>query len=199
MTGRRACGWRATEGATLLEVLLAAAFVVLLAGLAVPLTAQAADSARARSAASFVAARLRLARAHAVTAHQAAALVFDQVDTRWVFRRCSDGNGNGVRRAEIGDGRDVCLGREELGHQFSGVALGLDAGIPDLDGDVGETAAVRFGRSAMASCTPLGHCTPGTVYLRSGRGQQFAIRVSGVTGRTRLLRFDQGTRRWTTD
>jgi hypothetical protein len=48
----------------------------------------------------------------------------------------------------------------------------------------------------MASCTPLGHCTPGTVYVRSARGEQFAVRVSGVTGRTRLLRFDPGTRTW---
>jgi hypothetical protein len=200
MTGRRACGWRATEGAALLEVLLAAAFLVSLAGLAVPLTARAADSARGRSAASFVAARLRLARAQAVSTHQATALVFQQEGGRWVFRRCRDGNGNGVRSSEIADGRDTCAQpAEDLGHQFPGAALGLGPGIPDVDGGTGESSAVRFGRSAMASCTPVGHCTPGTVYVRSDGGEQFAVRVSGVAGRTRLLRFDTGDRRWTSD
>src|SRR5690606_30637546 len=54
MDGRRVCGWRATEGSVVLEVLLTAAFLISLAGMAVPLTARVADSARARSAASFV-------------------------------------------------------------------------------------------------------------------------------------------------
>lgn len=199
MIARRAPGLRGAEGAALIEVLLAAAFLVSIAGMAVPLTAQAADGARARSAAAFVAARLRLARMHAVSTHRATALVFDQVGDRWVFRRCSDGNDNGVRRTEIADGRDVCEKAGELDDQFSGVALALGTGIPDVDGDVSKPGAVRFGRSAMASCTPVGNCTPGSVYVRSEHGRQFAVRVSGITGRTRLLRFDPGTRRWTAD
>jgi type II secretory pathway pseudopilin PulG len=195
MEGRRASGWRASEGAALIEVLLAGALVVSLAGLAVPLTAQAADSARARSATSYVAARLRQARAHAVGHAQATALVFERTGSQWGFRRCSDGNGNGVRRADIADGRDPCQPPEMLARQFPGAELAIGAGIPDVDGNPG-SAAVRFGTGAMASCSPLGHCTPGTVYVRSGRGEQFAVRISAVTGRTRLLRFDPGTRAW---
>jgi hypothetical protein len=48
----------------------------------------------------------------------------------------------------------------------------------------------------MASCSPLGSCTAGTVFLRSERGLQWAIRVAGVTGRTRILRYDNGARTW---
>lgn len=200
MPGRRVCGRHATEGATLIEVLLAAAFLMSLAGLAVPLTAQAADSARARSAASFVAGRLRLARTQAVSTRQATALVFEHVQERWRFRRCVDGNGNGVRTAEIAEGKDLCPGPSESVEQlYSGTTLALDALVPDLDGLVGPSSPVRFGRGAMASCTPVGHCTPGTLYVRSGRGEQFAVRVSGVTGRTRILRFDAGARTWTSD
>jgi hypothetical protein len=196
MEGRRACVWRASDGAALIEVVLAAAFLVSLAGLAVPLIAQAADSARARSASSYVAGRLRLARAHAVSTHQASALAFEQSGARWLFRRCSDGNGNGVRRSEIADGRDPCHSpAEELAQRFPGAAFALGTGVPDVDGNA-SASAVRFGPAEMASCTPLGHCTPGTVYVRSERGEQFAVRVSGVTGRTRLLRFDPGTRTW---
>ena len=200
MAGRRVCEWHATEGATLLEVLLAAAFLMSLAGLAVPLTTQAADSVRTRSAASFVAGRLRLARTQAVSTRQATALVFEQEDERWRFRRCVDGNGNGVRTAEIAGGSDACPGpAESVDDHFRGTTFALDPGIPDLDGFIGPSSAVRFGRSAMASCTPLGHCTPGTIYVRSDRGEQFAVRVSGTSGRTRVLRFDPGVRRWTSD
>lgn len=198
--GRRVSERHSAEGATLLEVLLAAAFLMSLAGLALPLTTQAADSLRARSAASFVAGRLRSARTQAVSTRRATALVFEQEDGRWRFQRCVDGNGNGVRAAEIAGGSDACPGpSERVDNHFPGTTFALEPGIPDLDGVTGASSAVRFGRSAMASCTPLGHCTPGTIYVRSDRGEQFAVRVSGITGRTRVLRFDPGTRRWMSD
>ncbi len=200
MNGRRARGWSASEGAALLELLLATAIVVSLAGMAVPLTAQAADDARARAASNHLAHRIRQARQQAVAGNRATALVFDEAGGRWAMRTCVDGNGNGVRRAEIGSGPDTCPhGTPQVDQLFPGVQLVLPSHIPDLDAQTGDSRGVRFGLSSMASCTPLGHCTPGTFYLRSTRGQQYAVRVSGTMGRTRVLRFDPGVRRWTTD
>ena len=37
---------------------------------------------------------------------------------------------------------------------------------------------------------------PGTLYLLGPTGEQYAIRVLGVTGRVRLLHFIKGTRQW---
>jgi type II secretory pathway pseudopilin PulG len=198
--GRLARERSGTEGAALLELLLATVMVVSLAGMAVPLTAQAADDARARAAANYLAHRVRQARQQAVAGNRAAALLFDEVDGRWATRTCIDGNGNGVRRAEVWSGPDSCPdAAPQVDQLFPGTRLVLPADIPDLDAQTGDTRGVRFGPSAMASCTPLGHCTPGTFYVRSMRGQQYAVRVSGTMGRTRVLRFDAGTRHWTTN
>jgi len=198
--GRRAREWSASEGAALLELLLATATLVSLAGMAIPLTAQAADDARARAAANHLAHQVRLARQQAVAGNRAAALVFDEVDGRWAMRTCLDGNGNGVRRAEVESGPDNCpRATPQVDQLFPGIQLVLPSDIPDLDAQTGDSRGIRFGRSAMASCTPLGHCTPGTFYVRSMRGQQYAVRVSGTMGRTRVLRFDTGTRHWTTN
>ena len=133
----------------------------------------------------------------AVARSAASALVFDRVAGRWRMQRCVDGNGNGVRRADIMRGRDVCAAAPvDLGELFSGVAIAVDRSVPDPDGGPGSADPVRFGASDLASFTPAGTATAGTVYLRSAGGAQFAVRVAGVTGRTRILRFDTARRQW---
>lgn len=195
--GRLGAGGSSDCGATLVEVLLAAVLLVSLAALAVPFTAQAADSTEARAAAAYLAGRVRQARLQALSGNRGTALLFDSVDGQWVMRRCVDGNGNGVRRADITSGRDSCdSGGQHLTFLFPGINLGLAADVPGVEEPPGNTSGVRFGRSGMVSCSPAGHCSAGTLYLRSEGGQQFSVRVAGVTGRTRLLRFDPGTRVW---
>ncbi len=191
----------ADSGAALLEVLVVAVLVIALAMMAVPLTAQAADAAAARAAAAYLAGRVRQAHLQSVAGNRTTAVVFDQrAEGGWALRRCSDGNGNGVRRAEMAAGDDPCqTPTQEFAGLFPGTSLTLAPNTPDLDGEGGTTAGVRFGRSAMASCSPLGSCTPGTLYLRSARGQQFAVRVSASAGRTRVWRFDSGIQQWTPD
>jgi len=191
----------ADSGAALLEVLVVAVLAIALATMAVPLTAQAADAAAARAAAAYLAGRVRQAHLHAVAGNRTTAVVFDErAEGVWALRRCSDGNDNGVRRADIATGDDPCqTAAQDFSGLFPGTRLTLAPNRPDLDGEGGTTAGVRFGRSAMASCSPLGSCTPGTLYLRSARGQQFAVRVSAAAGRTRVWRFDTGTQRWAPD
>jgi hypothetical protein len=43
--------------------------------------------------------------------------------------------------------------------------------------------------------TPDGTATSGSLYLH-GRERQYAVRILGATGRTRVLRFDRGLGRW---
>jgi hypothetical protein len=125
------------------------------------------------------------------------AVVFDRVDGRWVFRVCEDRNANGVRRADIDAGRDVCLdGPHDLSTLFSGVQVAADPAIRDADDGPGSGDAVRFGSSDMASFSPAGTCSAGSLWLRSPGGTQFMVRVAGITGRVRILRYDAASGRW---
>jgi len=68
-----------------------------------------------------------------------------------------------------------------------------------LKGPAGEPPnpdPVRFGSSNIASFSPLGSCTAGTLFLRSTGGAQFAVRIAGVTGRSRVLRYESLKSGW---
>jgi type II secretory pathway pseudopilin PulG len=187
----------AESGTTLLELIIAATLLLSLAGLAMPATASAIDSSHARQAAGFAAARLRLARQTAVTRTASTGLVFDQVAGRWIFQVCVDGNANGVRRSDVGTGKDKCVeGPLDLSILFPGVQVAVDATIRGPAGEPPSPDPVRFGSSNVASFSPAGGCTAGTLFLRSAKGAQYAVRVAGVTGRTRVLRYDVVARTW---
>ncbi len=184
-------------GASYAELLIVLAIAAAVAGMAVPVTAHVIDSARARDAAGFVAARFRAARSEAVLETRSIGVVFDQAGTRWTLRVCRDGNGNGIRRADLASGLDACSdGPYDLGQLFPGVTIAVDPSLPDPDNQTGSADAVRFGKSDIASFSDTGTCTAGTLFLRSPAGQEYAVRVSNVTGRTRILRFDPGGRKW---
>lgn len=190
-------GGRATDGFCWVDVLLAMALAALMAVMAVPLTARSLDSLRARDAAGFLTTRIRLARQQAVASAAGAALVFDQTAAGWTMRVCRDGNGNGVRRTDIAAGRDSCPDAPwRLSDLFPDMFVRRDAAVPGFDAEPGTTDALALGRADMVSCSPAGGCTTGTVFLHSAGGEQYAVRVSGVAGRTRVLRFDRGLWRW---
>jgi type II secretory pathway pseudopilin PulG len=186
-------------GVTLIELLLVMALALTLTAIVVPLTANEMDAVRASHAASFLAARFQLARTQAVSRTASVAVAFDLTPGGWTIRSCIDGNGNGVRRAEMRSGRDVCFdGPYDIDALFPGIVVGVDPTLRGPDGEAGSADPVRFGASNMASFSPAGSCTAGTVYLRSAKGVQYAVRVSGVLGRLRLLRYDPASRQWTT-
>jgi Tfp pilus assembly protein FimT len=180
----------------LVELTLALGIACMSAAMSAPALAGAADAGRAREAAQFLAAQCRSARMEAVARNTTSSLVFDLVSSRWRFRRCIDGNGNGMRRAEITTGRDICLTSTEVGELYSGVRVDVTTGLPDPAGGTSTSGAVRFGSSDIASFSPVGTATAGTVYVRSDRGAQYAIRVAGTTGRVRVLRYDAVSRTW---
>jgi prepilin-type N-terminal cleavage/methylation domain-containing protein len=185
-----------THGFSFIELLLVLAIVVTLAAVAAPLTARSIDASRARQAAGFVAARLRLARQQAVFRTTSIGLVFDDRGGRWTFEVCGDGNGNGLRRAEIASAVDRCVeGPYDIAQLFPGARVGIDESIPGPEGDPASADAVRFGRSNIASFSPAGTGSAGTIFIRSA-ATQYAVRVAGATGRLRTLRFDPASRRW---
>jgi type II secretory pathway pseudopilin PulG len=185
------------SGTSLAELVIVLVIASLLVAFAVPTTGATIDAGRASQAASVMASRFRLARLEAVSQSRSIGLVFDQQGGRWTFRVCADGNGNGIRRAEIASGTDACLeGPHDLQAMFPGVQIAVDATIRGPGGEPPSPAPVRFGTSNLASFSALGSCTAGTLFLRSPMGAQYAVRLAGATGRTRVLRYAPTTRTW---
>jgi type II secretory pathway pseudopilin PulG len=191
-------------GATLLELLFALAVTSTLAGMATPAIADALDEMRTAAAARYIAARIGSARLDAVRHSQATALRFelspavaDGRDQDYAFAPIVDGNGNGVRSTEIRQGIDRAAGPSEtLCEKFPGVRFELMPTAPDADG-VRNTGndGVRVGSAGILTMSPDGTATSGTLYIR-GQRSQYAVRVLGVTGRTRMLQYQAGNGSW---
>ena len=110
----------------------------LLGGIVIPLANDTVDALRTAAAARYVAARIGSVRMDAVRRASATALRFDTSGGDYRFASFEDGNGNGVRSAEIRDGIDRPLGPfERLTDKFPGVRFELMDGVPDADGTAG--------------------------------------------------------------
>lgn len=185
-------------GYTILELLFVVATTLVLTAIAVPLWSGATDHARAMAAARYVAGALARLRVEAVKRSTTAAARFTQDGARYTVGYYMDGDGNGVRAADIARGIDERIGPDDrLADQFAGVEFGIHADVLDPDSSLPLSGdPIRLGRSDILSFTALGSSTSGTVYV-AGRGrQQFAVRVLGATGRTRVLYYRFDTRAW---
>jgi hypothetical protein len=163
----------------------------------VPVAGNTIDDVRTSLAARYVAARIGSARIDAVRRSKATALRFESAAGDYTFAAYADGNGNGVRSAEIREGIDPVLTPfERLCDRFPGVRFELMPDIPDADGQPGTGRdGVRIGTSRLLSMSSDGTATSGTLYIR-GRRRQYAVRVLGATGRTRMLQYRSGDRSW---
>ena len=188
------------EGLSLVEMLVVVAVLVTLTGMAIPNLLAAIDNYRAAAAARYLAARFRLARMQAVQRSAAVAVRFQRDGAVVSYASYVDGNHNGVRTADISRGIDRALTpAEQIGDQFPGVGFRLDETVPVIGTStvaVGDRDPLQIGLSGIMTFTPDGTATSGTLYIK-GRGKtQYAVRVLGVTGRTRVLHFETGARRW---
>jgi type II secretory pathway pseudopilin PulG len=184
-------------GLTLLELVFVVALTAVLAAVAVPLTSDALDDARTGAAARYVAGQIVSSRLEAVNRSRDVALRFEAWNPDYRVVRYIDGNGNGVRATDITRGidRPDSVPRQ-IGDDFPNVRFGLAESLPDADGVRGTgTDGVRIGVARILTMSPDGTATSGTLYLQ-GRCAQYAVRVLGATGRTRVLKYDTGRRAW---
>lgn len=158
--------------------------------MAVPQLLITVDRLRAGAATRYLAARMTLARAQAVKRSAYVALRFDEDASGTSFGMFVDGNRNGVRTRDITARIDTALESPvRLSDLFPGVSIAMSD-------DSGAGPPVRVGSSRLLSFSPLGTATSGTVYVRGRDGTQLAVRVLGVTGRARCLRYVPRTRQW---
>jgi prepilin-type N-terminal cleavage/methylation domain-containing protein len=190
-----------SRGYSLIEVLVVLVLLVLVAGAALPFALATLDRSRTAGAARYLSSRLMLARFEAVNRSAFVAVQFVQrVDGYW-FRTYVDGNGNGVLARDISRGTDRPLGPEQrLDQQFSGVTFGICPGVtavvPGDPFDIGDP--IQIGQSTVMSFNPNGSSTAGTLFIRGAGATQFAVRVLGVTARSRIFHFDFSDGTWRT-
>ena len=168
-----------------------AALMAILAGTAVPQVLTSIDRSRGLIAAKYLGSRLALARTLAVTRRASVGLRFIDEPRGISFEVYQDGNRNGILTADIQRQVDRLLEpATRLFELFPGVQIGLVPGVPGSD-------PVQLGRTNILSFSPQGTATSGTVYVRGRDGTQWAVRVLGATGRTRVLKYVVRTGEWT--
>jgi len=92
-----------------------------------------------------------------------------------------DGNRNGVRAADVDAGVDPPIGPVvSLAVEFAGVRIAIDPAL-----GIG-TDPISLRGSSFLSFSPVGTATARSVYVLGRDGTQLAVRVLGVTGRTRV-------------
>jgi type II secretory pathway pseudopilin PulG len=187
------------SGYSLLELVAAVALSLTLAAAAIPEYLTALDDLRASGAVHHIAARLQRARMEAVMRSATVGVQFVQTAVGYSYAVYVDGNRNGVLTRDIQSGVDrLVIATERLPEQFTGVEFGAIPGLPAIDSGGTPPGAdpIRLGAGNIASFSALGTASSGTVYIRSDRGVQYAVRIFGETGRTRMLKFDPRTRQW---
>ena len=176
-----------SQGYTLIELVFTAGLITVLAAAAIPQLTASVERSRTAGAARYLASRLALARAQAVARSANVALLLSAAEGTFIMGTYVDGNGDGVRTRDITAGIDTGVGLPvRLSNLFPHVVLFLN--------DPAVTST--FDTSALMSFSPLGTASSRTLYLRGADGSQYAVRVLGATGRTRVLRFVASNGAW---
>lgn len=178
------------SGFSLLDIVFTMAALSLTFAIAIPQTMTAVDRARGLAAARYLASRMALSRAQAVARATTIALRFEGERGGVRIGVFQDGNRNGVRSRDI----DLLIDRQieetvALTELFPGVDIATTPGMPGLD-------AVQLGGSSLLSFTARGTATSGSIYVKGRDGTQWVVRVLGVTGRCRVLRYIAATGEW---
>jgi prepilin-type N-terminal cleavage/methylation domain-containing protein len=189
---------RSERGFQLVELLVVLALIGMMACMTVPSILRISGQWRLRLAAEEVVGTMRLARALAVRRCANVALKFrPRADGHATYSLYRDADGDGVLNRDIDRGVDPMIAPpqrlEQIGSQ---VRFGFPPGRPARDpaspskwlrnGD----DPIRFNNSNLASFGPLGTATPGTIFLTDGQRGLAAVRVTGRTGKVKVVVYD---------
>ena len=186
-------------GWSIVELILVIGVSLVVLGIAAAAFGPLASHARAAGAARYVASVIRQTRLEALGSGRSAGLRFERVAGEIAIQAVADGNGNGLRSAEIDAGVDPRRGApSRLRDRFDGARFAIPVAVPGIDGGPGLPAGsdpIRLG-STLLAFAPTGSGTSGTLYVASADGRMFAVRVLGPTGRVRLFELDRESGRW---
>jgi type II secretory pathway pseudopilin PulG len=192
------CGVLPT-GFSLVDLLAAITLFAILTGISAPLLLATLDDLRAFAATRYLSSRLQQARMEAVSRTANVAVRFERDNLGYVYAVYLDGNRNGVLSRDIQTGVDRELERpRRLSEGFSGVEFAALPGLPPVDPSTPPPGddPVHLGPSGLATFTPRGTSTPGSLYVRGAGRAQYVVRIFGETGKTRILKYDPHGQRW---
>lgn len=188
------------RGYTLIELAVAAALCSTMAAMAVPVIGGTLDRERTIIGTQALAGQLQRARLESLKRARAVGVRLEIAGTRTSLQLFMDGDGDGVRQADIDAGVDAALSPlEYLDHRSRGISLRINQPIVDAGGTSELQAGddpLRIGNTALLVFSPHGSATSGTMYVAGDRGPQMAVRVFGATGRIRVLTYDARARQW---
>jgi prepilin-type N-terminal cleavage/methylation domain-containing protein len=192
------------KGFQLVELLVALAVMAILLTFGVPPLLETSGDVRLRMAAGELVGVLRTARAYAIRYDANVAVKFrTEGDGTVTFTLYRDGDGDGVLNRDITAGVDPEVAPpNRLSQLGRGLGFGFPPGPPPPDpsspqrslGNTGDP--IRFNQSDLASFSPLGTSTPGSLYLTDGVKRLAAVRVTNRTGRVRVLVYHPEERAW---
>jgi hypothetical protein len=193
--------FRSNAGLSIFELLLGMTTLAGMLAIATPGVMRLREEVSLRSAVHETSVAFYLARSYAISRNRNVGLKFRRNGERWEWALYADGNGNGVRTAEIVSGVDRFLGitypwtRNDV---LPGIMTGTrvpDPGSPGHYLDRPEDP-IRFNVSDICSFSAMGESTPGSVYLWNGHDGMAVLRVFGQTAKLRSLYYRRGDREW---
>jgi hypothetical protein len=111
-----------------------------------------------------------------------------------------DGDGDGVLNRDIQTGVDPALTLPRPLQYLSRMRFGFPPGLRVRDPGsrrwMTTLDPIRFNDSDLASFTPLGTSTSGSVYLTDGKRRLVAIRVFNRTGKVKIIAYDFDEEIW---
>ncbi|HEY0553219.1 MAG TPA: GspH/FimT family pseudopilin [Thermoanaerobaculia bacterium] len=192
-----------SHGFQLAELTIVLAIVAFMMMLGAPQLLRGSGDLRLRLAADELVGVLRLARSWAVRNDANVAVKFrTAADGTVTFTLYRDGNGNGVLTADINSGKDPQVQPPRRLSNFGrGIGFGFPPGPAPTDPSspghlLTPTDPIRFNGSDLASFSPLGTSTPGSLYLTDGLQRLVAVRLSNRAGLVRILTYDARKRVW---
>ncbi len=191
------------KGFQLVELMIVLAMTACLLAVATPPLLRISGDLRLRLAAEELVGVLRLARSHATRYGANVAVKFRTAANGEVtFTLYRDGDGDGVLTRDIDTGVDPEVRRPcRLAHLGRGFGFGFPPGPPppdpgSPDRPLSTNDPIRFNQSDLASFSPLGSATSGSLYLTDSAKRLATVRVFNRTGKVRVLTYDPEARAW---
>ena len=192
---------RAARGFSPVELIVVFALAAILLAATAHGAFQIQSALAVRSAAAELAATFFRARAYALVRGVTVGIKFRRDGGQYEWALYRDGNGNGIRSAEIASGVDRSLGLSIVWPR-NDVRPGILTGssVPDLSAPGKKLDRpddpIRFNNSDICSFSPAGESTPGSIYLWDGRDRMAVLRVFGRSAKVRTLYYFRGEKSW---
>ena len=192
---------RAARGFSPVELIVVFALAAILLAATAHGAFQIQSALAVRSAAAELAATFFRARAYALVRGVTVGIKFRRDGGQYEWALYRDGNGNGIRSAEIASGVDRSLGLSIVWPRSDvrpGILTGGSVPDPSAPGKKLDRPddPIRFNNSDICSFSPAGESTPGSIYLWDGRDRMAVLRVFGRSAKVRTLYYFRGEKSW---